>query len=40
MQWQAKEYPQSLERLYQWTPDEAIPEFYTDPQIFRLNSAS
>lgn len=30
----AAEYPSSMERLYQWSPDECIPEFYADPSIF------
>ena len=31
----ANQYPRSMERLYRWTPDEAIPAFYNDPAIFR-----
>lgn len=31
----AEEYPRSLARMYSWTPDECIPEFYTEPGVFR-----
>lgn len=30
------EYPVSMERMYTWTPDECIPEFFTDPVRLRF----
>jgi hypothetical protein len=32
--YQANEYPKDLARLYNQSPDEAIPEFYSEPQIY------
>ena len=28
-------YPHSMSRMYSWSPDECIPEFYCDAKVFR-----
>ena len=33
--WVPEEYPSSIEKMYMWSPDECIPEYFVDPVIFK-----
>ena len=32
--WVPEEYPSSIEKMFVWSPDECIPEFFVEPTLF------
>jgi len=38
--WDPNEYPKSIERIFETTPDECLPRFYYDPTIFTSTLSS